>query len=65
MHMLIAEIALLLAAVFGAFAACVALALVLGGKTLPRSAPAPCRKTGVDGPATARDLLPGSTTWSH
>ena len=65
MHTLIAEVALLLAAVFGAFFACVFLALLLGGKTLPRSAPASCRKSGAADANATRDLLAGSTTWSH
>ena len=65
MHALIAEVALLLAAVFGAFAACVFLALLLGGKTLPRTLPAVCRKTGADVPAIAGDSRAGSSTWSH
>jgi hypothetical protein len=65
MHTLIAEVALLLAAVFGVFAACVALMLLLGGNSLPRTPPASCRKTGADDPAIAWDLLPGNGTWSH
>ena len=65
MHALIAEAALLLAAVFGAFFACVFLALLLGGRTLPRTPPAVCRKTGTDGPAIARDSRDYSSTWSH
>ncbi len=51
MHAFVADIALLLAAVFGTLAALLAVALLLGGETLPRSPPESFRRTGAAAPA--------------
>lgn len=56
MHAIVAEAALLIAAVFGVFSASVFIALLLGGKTLPRTPPVSYRKTGTGCSAAAEAI---------